>query len=143
MFADLEQKIVDRLKATLPAGVHVATEAEIANVEKLKQKAPAAWVIYNGFGVGPKIGNGTVQQVTQEWLVVIATMSAKGRGDITEARDEAGVIAKATLSALLGFHLGDGKYLHLADAPGPTYDPGSCLLQLAFANAATFKGEQT
>lgn len=143
MFADLEQKIADRLRSVLPTEVHVATESQVANVEQLKQKAPAAWIIYNGFGVGPKVGNGTVQQVTQEWLVVIATSSAKGRGDATVARDEAGAIAKQTLSALLGFHLGDGKFLHLADAPGPTYDAGSCLLQLAFANAATFKGQQT
>lgn len=141
MFHDIEQKIIDRLKEVLPAEVHVATEQELERVEELRQKAPAAWVIYDGFSVGPKVASGAVQQITQEWLVVVAAKSAKGRGNSAAARDEAGEIAQQVLQALLGYHLGGGKYLHLGDAPGPTYDAGYCHLPLAFTNAATFKGQ--
>jgi hypothetical protein len=141
MFHDIEQKIVDRLKAVLPAEVHVDTLHEIERVPELRQKAPAVWVIYDGFSVGPKIPPGTVQQVVQEWFVVIAAKSAKGRGDSSAARDEAGEIALQVLQALLGFHLGGGKYLHLSDAPGPEYSAGFAHLPLAFTNAATFKGQ--
>lgn len=140
MFHDIEQKIVDRLKAVLPAEVHVDTLHELERVPELRQKAPAVWVIYDGFSVGPKVLPGNVQQVVQEWFVVIAAKSAKGRGDSSAARDEVSEIALQVLQALLGYHLGGGKYLHLSDAPGPEYSAGFAHLPLAFTNAATFKG---
>lgn len=143
MFHDIEQKIIDRLKAVLPPEVHVATETDLERVDQLRQKAPAVWVIYDGYATGEMIPTGAVQKVVQEWQVIACAKSAKGRGTSTDARDEAGEIAQAVLQALLGFHLGSGKYLHLADAPGPIYDAGYCHLPLAFTNAATFKGLQT
>jgi hypothetical protein len=141
MFHDTEQKIVDRLKAVLGTEVYVDTLHAIESVPELRQKAPAVWVIYDGFSVGSMVGSGSVQQITQEWFVVIAAKSAKGRGDSSAARDEAGEIALQVLQALLGFHLGGGKYLHLSDAPGPEYSAGYAHLPLAFTNAATFKGQ--
>lgn len=141
MFHDIEQKIVDRLKEVLSAEVHVDTLQELERVQELRQKAPAVWVIYDGLSVGPKVASGAVQQITQEWFVVIAAKSAKGRGDSSAARDEAGEIALQVLQALLGYHLGGGKYLHLSDSPGPEYSAGYCHLPLAFTNAATFKGQ--
>lgn len=143
MFHDIEQKIVERLKAVLPAEVHVATETDIQAVEELRKLAPACWVIYDGFSVGDRIANGAVQSVSQEWQIVVAAQSAKGRGNAAAARDEAGELALQVLQALLGFHIGGGKYLHLADAPGPIYSAGYCHLPLAFTNAATFKGQTT
>lgn len=143
MFHDIEQKIVERLKAVLPAEVHVATETDIQAVEELRKLAPACWVIYDGFSVGERIANGAVQSVSQEWQIVVAAQSAKGRGNAAAARDEAGELALQVLQALLGFHIGGGKYLHLADAPGPIYSAGYCHLPLAFTNAATFKGQTT
>jgi hypothetical protein len=64
-----------------------------------------------------------------------------GAGESNVARDQAGAIAEQVLSALLGYHLGGGRYLRLADSPGPEYDAGYCHLPLAFSNAATFKGQ--
>lgn len=142
MFEVIEQKIVERLKAKMPAEVHVATEQEVATIGGLRNKAPAVWVIYDGYSLGDKITTGVVQQVRLEWLVLVTTKSAKGSGSSQAARNEAGEIAQQVLSALLGFDTtGSGKYLHLADAPGPTYDPGYCRLPLAFFCSATLKGQ--
>lgn len=141
MFADTEQKIIDRLKAKLPPEVHVAPMREIERVPEMRKKAPAVWVIHDGYTVGQVIPPGTVQQIRQEWFVVVAAKSARGNGDTDAARDQAGEIAEQVLAALLGFHLGGGKYLQLGDAPGPEYDAGYCHVPLAFTNAATFKGQ--
>jgi hypothetical protein len=142
MFAEIEQTIVERLRAKLPSTVHVDTESELSRVAELRQKAPAVWLIYDGFRLGDKIApTGQVQQIVMEWFVVIAAKSAKGNGNPNAARDEASAMCVSVLEALLGFHLGRGQYLHLADAPGPTYDGGYCHVPLAFTNSATFKGQ--
>lgn len=142
MFATTEQKILDRLRDKLPAEVHVAPLREIERVPELRQKAPAVWVIYDGYGVGDRVApTGQVQQVRQDWFVVIAAKSAKGQGGVDAARDEAAVLCEQVLAALLGFHLGGGQYLRLEEAPGPEYDGGYCHVPLAFSNSATFKGQ--
>lgn len=141
MFADTESKILDRLREKLPANVHVAPLRDIERVPEMRQRAPAVWVIYDGYTVGQAIPPGSVQKIVQEWFIVVAAKSARGNGDTTAARDEAGEICEQVLSALLGFHLGGGKYLQLGDAPGPEYDSGYCHVPLAFSNAATFKGQ--
>lgn len=141
MFADTEQKIIDRLRAKLPPDVTVEPLRELERVPQMRQKAPAAWVIYDGYDVGSAVPPGGVQQITQDWYVVVAAKSARGNGDVNAARDEAGALADAVLKALLGYHLGGGRYLQLRPAAGPEYDAGYCHLPLAFSNAATFKGE--
>jgi len=141
MFADAEQKIVDRLTAKVPAGVYVGTLRELEKVPEMRQKAPACWVIYDGFGVGEVIPPGTVQRINMQWYVVVAAKSAKGNGQTSTARDEASALCTTVLQALLGFHLGEGRYLRLSDAPGPEYDGGYCHVPLAFSNPATFKGQ--
>jgi hypothetical protein len=140
MFADTEQKIIDRLVERIP-GVTVAPLRELERVPEMRQRAPAIFVIYDGLTAGQAIGTGAVQQITQEWYVVIAAKSARGAGESNAARDQAGAIADQVLSALLGYHLGGGRYLRLSDSPGPEYDAGYCHLPLAFSNAATFKGQ--
>jgi hypothetical protein len=142
MFGDTEQRIIDRLRERLPASVHVAPLREIERVPEMRQRAPAVWVIHDGYTVGERIPNAPhVQQIRQEWFVVVAAKSAKGSGDVNAARDQASELAQAVLEALLGFHLGGGKYLQLGDAPGPEYDGGYCHVPLSFSNAATFKGQ--
>lgn len=141
MFADTEQKIIDRLRERLPADVHVAALRELERVPELRQKAPAVWVIYDGFRLGDKLTpTGAVQQILQDWFVVVAAKSARGNGDVNAARDQAATLCETVLAALLGFHLGGGKYLQLGEAPGPEYDGGYAHVPLAFSNAATFKG---
>lgn len=142
MFAEIEQTILDRLREKLPAGVTIEPLREIERVPELRQKAPAVWVIYDGYNVGQTLApTGQVQQITQDWFVVVATKSARGNGDSNTARDAAADLCGQVLEALLGFHLGGGRYLRLQDAPGPEYDAGYCHVPLAFQNAATFKGQ--
>lgn len=140
MFADTEQKILDRLRERMPAGTKVEPLRELERVPELRQHAPAVWVIYDGYTVGDRVPPGAVQQIRQEWFVVVAAKSARGNGDGIAARDEAAVMCEQVLAALLGFHLGGGRYLQLGDAPGPEYSPGYCHVPLSFSNAATFKG---
>jgi hypothetical protein len=142
MFATVEQTIVERLRAKLPPGTTVEPIRELERVPELRQKAPAVFVIYDGYSVGQVLApTGGVQQVVQEWYVVVAAKSARGNGDSNAARDQASALAETVLEALLGFHLGQGRYLRLSDAPGPEYDGGYCHVPLAFSNAATFKGQ--
>lgn len=140
MFATTETAIIERLRARLPSTVTVEPLFESARKEQLRNKAPAVWVIHRGYTAKGYVGTGQVQSIEQAWDVVITTASALGNGDSTAARDEAAEIAEQILGALLGYHLGAGKYLHLTDAQGPAYDAGYCELPLAFTNAATFKG---
>lgn len=140
MFASTEQQILNRLRERMP-GVTVEPLRELERVPELRQKAPAVFVIYDGFTVGDAVGNGGVQQIRQDWFVVCAAKSARGNGDTNAARDMAGELCEQVLAALLGFHLGGGRYLRLSDAPGPEYDGGYCHVPLAFNNAATFKGQ--
>lgn len=146
MYADLEQKILDRLRARIPdhdgQAVTVEPMRELERVPQLRQRAPAVWVIYDGFTLADGIPNiPHVQQVRLEWFVVIAAKSAKGAGDVEAARDMASAIADRVMKALLGFHLGGGHYLRLGEAPGPEYDGGYAHVPLAFTCSATFKGE--
>ena len=142
MFAATEQKIIDRLREVLGPSITIEPLRELERVPELRQKAPAAFVIYDGFKIGQSTANGQVQQIVQEWFVVVATRSARGSGDPNAARDQAATISEQVLGALLGYHLGGGSYLRLADAPGPEYDAGYCHVPLAFSSAATFKGQQ-
>lgn len=141
MFSDLEAKIIARLRDKLGGAVTVEPLREIERVPELRQKAPAAWVIYDGYRLGDSnINVPGVQQIIMEWFVVVAAKSARGNGDTDGARDMAGELAANVIDALLGYDLGGGKRLRLADAPGPEYDAGYCHLPLAFTCAATFKG---
>lgn len=140
MFADTEQLIIDRLREKIP-DITVEPLRELERVPELRQKAPAAFVIYDGYGVGEVIANGAIQKITQDWYVVVAAKSGKGNGAVNAARDQAAELCDKVLSALLGYHLGNGRYLRLADAPGPEYDGGYCHVPLAFTCAATFKGQ--
>lgn len=142
MFADTEEKILARLRERMPDGTTVEPLRELERVPQLRQRAPAVWVIYDGFSpTTERIANGQIQQVRQDWFVVVAAKSARGNGDVADARDQAAQLCEAVLAALLGFHLGGGKYLQLGEAPGPEYDGGYCHVPLAFSNSATFKGQ--
>jgi phage gp37-like protein len=146
MFADIEQQIIDRLADYLAANyptakVHVAPIRDLERAPELRNLAPACWVVYDGYTVGEVIPPGQVQRIRNEWFVVVAAKSAKGAGKVDAAREQASEIAEKVLEALLGYHLGKGRYLQLGDAPGPEYDAGYCHVPLAFTNPATFKGQ--
>lgn len=143
MYAATEQSIIDRLRAKLPANVHVGTLRDIDIAQEMRQKAPAAWVIYDGYSTGDVITpTHQVQQVQQDWFVVVSAKSAKGNGNVDAARDAVSDLCELVLKALLGYHVGGGRYLRLQPAPGPEYSAGYAFVPLAFSCAATFRGEQ-
>lgn len=141
MFAANESAIIARLQAVLGPTVHVGALRDLERVKELRQKAPACWVIYDGYNPGEYVPPGTIQQVVQDWFVVVATRSARGNGEVDDARDQNSALCDQVLGALLGYHLGGGKYLRLAPAPGPEYDAGYVHTPLAFQSSATFKGQ--
>lgn len=146
MFTAAQDSIVARLTAVLAANVvtekaRVIVAAELARVPESRQFAPAVHVVYQGHAVGQEIGQGRIQAVTQNWLIVCTARNAIGQGDPSPATVDAGRIAEVVLTALLGFDpLGNGAQLRLADAPGPEYDGGYCYLPLNFRLRSTFKG---
>lgn len=150
MFATIEQKILDRLAACAadrarwdgPA-LHIGPIRELERMPELRQKAPAIWVVYNGYSPAATPGPLApgVQLISLDWYVVATAKSARGNGEGNAARDEAAKITDFVLESLLGFEFGDGKRLRLSEAPGPEYDSGYCFVPLAFACSATFKGK--
>jgi hypothetical protein len=142
MFATDEATILARLQAKVPAGTFVATLDDLERVPELRQKAPAVWVIYDGYSIAEKMPAPMgVARIRQDWYVVVATKSARGAGSTEVAKSAASALATTVIEALLGFHLGGGKYLQVEEAPGPEYDGGYCHVPLAFSSAATFKGQ--
>lgn len=146
-FAEVEQAIIDRLIEKMPAGTTVLPMRELERVPENRQKAPAVFVIFDGYSVGEAIvPTGQIQRVTMEWYVVAVAKSARGNGNTDAARDAASALCEGILQALLGYDVGKpsgegGKFLRLSDAPGPEYDGGYCHVPLAFTNPATFKGQ--
>jgi len=142
MYAEIEQKIIDRLAAKMGPDVHVGPMRDQQLVPQYQQKAPAVWVIYDGYTVASTIDNvPNIAQLVQSWIVVVSAKSARGNGGEQEARDIADAMVDKVLGALLGFHLGSGKYLRVSEAPGPEYAAGYCDVPLLFTNAATFRGD--
>lgn len=141
MFASVEAKIIARLQAGMPNDVRVLKHSEIDEARDVRQLAPFVGVVYDGYTPAAAIANvPQIQQVSQEWYVVVAAKSAKGRGKDIAARDKAGEMAEQVLQLLLGLDVGRGAYLRLREAPGPEYQDGYCYLPIGFTSAATFKG---
>ena len=143
MFPAIEDAVVARLRAKLGPEIQIFTDHDAAH-PKFVQMAPSVAVVYDGFAIGDNVSSGPatpVQQVWLEWLTVITTKSSRGNGDGVVARDDAAQIAVQVLQALLGFHVGEGKYFRLQETPGPSYSAGSCMLPLSWRCAATFKGQ--
>ncbi|WP_430434807.1 phage tail terminator protein [Methyloversatilis sp.] len=142
MFADHQRAIAARLKSKMPEGVAVIELDEAQRVPELRQMAPAVFIAYDGLAPVSEAGqNGRIVQVRHEWLIVCTAQSAAGAGDNYEAKVEAGRIAERVISALAGHHLGEGKYLHLSESPGPEVESGYCWLPLAFHHLATMRGD--
>lgn len=145
MFASIETKIIERLEQGQAngqiVGVRILKQSEMDEARDLRQMAPFVAVVYDGFTPGQSIGNGVVQQISQDWWLVVGTKSARGRGQNIAARDQAGQLSNEILELLLGLNLGGGAYLRLRESPGPEYEDGYCYLPIGFTSAATFKGK--
>lgn len=142
MFAAFEAAIVARLTAKMPAGIKVSSLSELALVPELRNKAPAVFVVYEGFqpaDVNTNVAH--IQQIIQTWAVVCVAKNAKGGGDTKAAQEDVSAMAQVVLQALLGFQVAPGARLNLAAAPGPEYEGGFCYLPIGFSCRSTFKGD--
>lgn len=140
MFQDVENAIIERLRARLPAGVPVNTFAELARVPEYRNRAPAVFVVYDGFGPADSPANvPSLQQIELRFTVVVTTKSAQGNGQGTAARDEGAELCTTVVESLVGLHAGGGRYLRLAAAPGAEYDAGYSYTPIGFVCLKTFK----
>lgn len=141
MFNDIQDAIVARLVAKMPAGVLVTTEAELARVPELRQKAPAVFVVYDGFSPvdspTPQLPN--VQRLELRFVVVATTKNAKGSGTASAAQLDMDELSAAVIEALIGYSVGPGRNLRLSAAPGAEYDAGYAYNPIGFTVLRTFK----
>lgn len=134
---DIEAAIVDRLteRVKTPGIVKFVYDTrEYGAVEEESQLVPSVAVIYNGYRAGDQIGQGAVQAVELEFLVVVVARSSKQTLRATGAKAQASEIFDATVKALSGWKPSPGtRRLTLADAPGAAYsDAGFVYLPIAF-----------
>ena len=116
------------------------TFAELARVPEYRNKAPAVFVVYDGFGPADSPANvPTLQQIEMRFTVVVTTKSAAGNGGGTAARDEGADIGVAVIEALIGHQVGGGRYLRLSGAPGAEYDAGYSYTPIGFVCLKTYK----
>jgi phage gp37-like protein len=141
MFRDIESAIVDRLKSKMPAGVQVVTFADLARVPDYRNKSPAVFVVYDGFAPvatpGPTIPQ--VQSIDVKFVIVVTTKNAAGNGIGTAARDESAVLEQTAVEALIGLHVGGGKYLRLSGGQAAEYDAGYSYTPIGIACQRTIK----
>lgn len=140
---DVEHAIVARLNERLKdTGLvkFVYDTSEYGNVEEESQLVPAAAVIYNGYRAGEQLGNGAVQVVNLEFLVVVVARSSTKAMRATGAKADASVIFDAAIRALSGWKPARGmKSLTLGDAPGAGYsDAGFTYIPIAFNSRITY-----
>ena len=142
MFSGYETAIIERLRARLDSSIKVLSLSELARVPELRQKAPAVFVVFEGYSPADSTPNiPHIQQVEQRWSVVVAAKNATGGGETNAAKADASDIATNVLTALLGFSVAPGVRLKLTAAPGPEYEGGFAYLPIGFSCRATFKGD--
>ncbi len=141
MFKDQEAAIVARLRERLASDIAVQTAAQVADAVTLRQQAPCAVVTFNGYTAGESTGNGRVQAISMDWLVLCCARNASQGGASVAARNDAADVAAAALAALLGYPVMPAVTLRLADAPPPEYLDGYVYIPIAFTSRATFKGD--
>ena len=125
---EIEAAIIARLQATVgqdnpdPAkrlARFVYDQKGYTDTEEESQLSPAVAVIYNGYRALGQVGNGAVQAVEFEFLIVVVTNSSKDTLRNTGAKAQASPLFGAVLSALTGWKPAPGsKRFMLTDAPG-------------------------
>ncbi|WP_276681192.1 Gp37 family protein [Thalassolituus oleivorans] len=134
MFTDIEQALVERLKAEMP-NVHVLTATELSEVDEARQPTPAVHVIYNGYRTLPNARtDGKATQVSQTWLTVIAVRNVRKRGTGEAAREDAVALCEQVAGSLMGFRPQSAAGpLTLTNAPRSGASNGFTYVPLAFA----------
>lgn len=147
---EIEAAIVARLKARLigtdeaPLPVKlvkfVYDTREYGAVEEESQLVPSVAVIYNGYRAVSQVGQGAVQAVELDYLVVAVTRSSTQTLRASGAKASASEIFDAVIKALTGWKPARGvRHLMLSEAPGAGYsDAGFTYLPIAFTTRITY-----
>lgn len=130
-FLALESALVERLKARLPAGVHVLTAADLEGVTAGVQPTPAVHVVYRGYRVKQGADDGTYARIEQTWFAVVAVRNVQDVRSGLGARDVAGPLMSAVCQALMGW-CPDQEPMRLTTAPLPGFNGGHLYAPLAF-----------
>jgi phage gp37-like protein len=137
----LESALVERLKARLPAGVHVLSAADLAGVAEGSQPTPAVHVVYQGYRVSESRPDGRAARIEQTWLVVVAVRNVRDARSGGAARADAGDLAESVIAAIMGWQPeGTSSPLKLTTAPRAGYAAGHIYMPLGFACETTVKG---
>lgn len=143
-FLAAEPLIVQRLRAVLPAEVHVLPAADLASVAAENQPTPAVHVLYDGYQVNDA-RTGAAVAIEQGWLTVIVTRNVADIEQGHNARQDAGPLAALVMDALYrhrlraegGQVLGSGP-LRLTSAPSPGFADGRFYLPLGWTCPVNF-----
>lgn len=134
MFADIEQQLVEHLKAKLPGNVDVETTSSLEGVTEQRLRAPAVHLVYQNYRITQDRPDGKVSLVNQTWLAVVVT---KNVGDIKSgsgARSESMTLADQVASHLMGQVMpGSTSPIRLTNPPNPSYSSGFSWLPVAFS----------
>lgn len=135
-FLAAEAELIARLKERLAGqrpGVHVLSAADLDGVIEEKQLTPAVHVVYQGYGVAEDGSAGKAARIEQTWLVVVATRNTRNLAIGSDAREQAGELARLVMAALMGWKPAcASKPLRLVSGPAAGFSAGHQYLPLAF-----------
>ncbi|MFP4137480.1 MAG: hypothetical protein ACLFSR_03890 [Halomonas sp.] len=142
-FLDAEDALLARLRESCPDARAVGSVADMAAMEQRQQTTPALYVLYDGYTPGEDVGRGSIQRITQRWLVICAVRHVAAPQASQSAREDGGRLLSQVLAALQGWSPQKGRYspLRLAAAPPPEYQAGFGYLPTAWDMTLTTRGE--
>lgn len=149
MWAELQTRIVAKLRADLPADVKINTAADVAQVTDKAQLTPGVIVVYAGFSKADEPANADSKRalVQMQFFVVALARIARGSGTTDAAAEAASELCDEIIGSLLGYDLsitdenkrGSGHFCRLESPLPPEYDGGYCMAPLAFSVRKTVK----
>lgn len=141
-FLAAEGLIIERLKQKLGDQVRkVAGAPDLDGVRSASQVTPAVYVIYGGYR--PDRNNGPdMVELTQRWLVVVTVRNVRDSVSGEGVREDAGGLAYAAMTALMGWRPTDHTPLILEAAPPPGIDKGYGYFPFVFSTRRTIRGDK-
>lgn len=146
MWLDFEPQLVARLQAKLDASITVLSARDLVGVKETLQVAPAVQVYGGDYTPMEPAPTGQSCIVTQTWLCVAVVRNSTDQKTGAAARQNAGGICDAVLTALLGWPLTApaSERLRLSPAPAPAWTPGGFgYYPLAFTRRFAVIGDPT
>lgn len=146
---DPEAAIVARLQARIDEGTwttskkpRVLAAADLANMEERSQIVPALYVIFDGYEPTQQVGDGRVQEISQDWTIAVAVRNAYSHQNAQGVRDEANPLIDLVLGAMLGWSPGTGfRTFKMQPGVGPVFsDAGFGYFPLQFQTRVAVRG---